>query len=145
MEGASKDANFARLLEFGFEDSQIHGALRSCDSFEAALSQLLNPASEASSSRGNAGREQYDALGQPSALENQGGQQCGECRGRGVTVQVVRMGPMIQQMQSACVACNGRGRSPHLAGQPAVPLLDIPLPRQPDANRLGWCHSGRRV
>jgi len=40
-----------------------------------------------------------------------GVQECGECGGRGVTVQVVRMGPMIQQMQSACGACGGQGKS----------------------------------
>merc|ERR1719197_668619 len=36
---------------------------------------------------------------------------CPECDGRGVKVQVVRMGPMIQQMQSGCGACNGQGKS----------------------------------
>jgi DnaJ family protein A protein 2 len=40
-----------------------------------------------------------------------GVQECGECGGRGVTVQTVRMGPMIQQMQSACGACGGQGKS----------------------------------
>jgi len=43
--------------------------------------------------------------------KKKGVQQCGECGGRGVTVQVVRMGPMIQQMQSACGACGGQGKS----------------------------------
>jgi len=36
---------------------------------------------------------------------------CSECDGRGVKVEVVRMGPMIQQMQSACGACGGQGKS----------------------------------
>lgn len=36
---------------------------------------------------------------------------CGECGGRGVKVEVIRMGPMIQQMQSACGACGGEGKS----------------------------------
>merc|ERR1719359_2534659 len=36
---------------------------------------------------------------------------CSECGGRGVTVQTIRMGPMIQQMQSACSACGGEGKS----------------------------------
>jgi len=35
--------------------------------------------------------------------------QCAECNGRGVKVEVVRMGPMIQQMQSACNSCGGQG------------------------------------
>jgi len=36
---------------------------------------------------------------------------CRECDGRGVRVEVIRMGPMIQQMQSACSACGGQGKS----------------------------------
>lgn len=43
--------------------------------------------------------------------KKRGVQSCGECGGRGVTVQTVRMGPMIQQMQSACGACGGQGKS----------------------------------
>merc|ERR1740130_528513 len=40
-----------------------------------------------------------------------GVQECSDCGGRGVKVEVVRMGPMIQQMQSACGACGGQGKS----------------------------------
>jgi len=36
---------------------------------------------------------------------------CQACDGRGVKVEVIRMGPMIQQMQSACSACGGQGKS----------------------------------
>merc|ERR1719157_393111 len=36
---------------------------------------------------------------------------CSHCDGRGVKVEVIRMGPMIQQMQSACGACGGEGKS----------------------------------
>jgi len=43
--------------------------------------------------------------------KKKGVQSCDECNGRGVTVQVVRMGPMIQQMQSQCSACGGQGKS----------------------------------
>jgi len=43
--------------------------------------------------------------------KKKGVQECGECGGRGVKVQVVRMGPMVQQMQSACDACGGQGKS----------------------------------
>jgi DnaJ family protein A protein 2 len=35
---------------------------------------------------------------------------CTECDGRGVKVQIIRMGPMIQQSQSACPRCNGEGK-----------------------------------
>jgi DnaJ-class molecular chaperone len=34
---------------------------------------------------------------------------CKGCNGRGQRVQVVRMGPMIQQMVSTCNECNGKG------------------------------------
>jgi DnaJ family protein A protein 2 len=34
---------------------------------------------------------------------------CGSCEGRGIKVTLRQMGPMIQQMQSACDDCNGTG------------------------------------
>merc|ERR1719356_155949 len=43
--------------------------------------------------------------------KKKGVQECRQCDGRGVKVEVVRMGPMIQQMQSPCGACGGQGRS----------------------------------
>merc|ERR1719316_853530 len=43
--------------------------------------------------------------------KKKGVQTCSRCDGRGVTVQTVRMGPMIQQMQSTCNDCGGQGKS----------------------------------
>eukprot|EP00931_Biecheleriopsis_adriatica_P092077 TRINITY_DN658_c0_g3_i1.p1 TRINITY_DN658_c0_g3~~TRINITY_DN658_c0_g3_i1.p1 ORF type:complete len:530 (+),score=162.50 TRINITY_DN658_c0_g3_i1:65-1591(+) len=43
--------------------------------------------------------------------KKKGVQECRKCDGRGVVIEVVRMGPMIQQMQSACPACGGQGKS----------------------------------
>lgn len=43
--------------------------------------------------------------------KKKGVQECRECDGRGVKVEVVRMGPMIQQMQSQCHNCGGQGKS----------------------------------
>eukprot|EP00747_Dinoflagellata_sp_TGD_P074860 gnl/TRDRNA2_/TRDRNA2_158494_c0_seq2.p1 gnl/TRDRNA2_/TRDRNA2_158494_c0~~gnl/TRDRNA2_/TRDRNA2_158494_c0_seq2.p1 ORF type:complete len:534 (-),score=142.56 gnl/TRDRNA2_/TRDRNA2_158494_c0_seq2:64-1581(-) len=43
--------------------------------------------------------------------KKKGVQSCGDCDGRGMKVEVIRMGPMIQQMQSACNKCNGTGKS----------------------------------
>merc|ERR1719454_1277106 len=43
--------------------------------------------------------------------KKKGVQECAECGGRGVKVEVIRMGPMIQQMQSACGSCGGQGKS----------------------------------
>jgi DnaJ homolog subfamily A member 2 len=43
--------------------------------------------------------------------KQKGVKECRSCDGRGVKVEVIRMGPMIQQMQSACRDCGGQGRS----------------------------------
>jgi len=43
--------------------------------------------------------------------KKKGVQSCSECGGRGVKIEVVRMGPMVQQMQSACGACGGQGKA----------------------------------
>merc|ERR550532_1824269 len=43
--------------------------------------------------------------------KKKGVQECRACDGRGVKVEVVRMGPMIQQMQSQCSSCGGNGKS----------------------------------
>jgi DnaJ-class molecular chaperone len=43
--------------------------------------------------------------------KKRGVQTCSDCNGRGVKVEVIRMGPMIQQMQSQCGACGGAGKS----------------------------------
>jgi len=43
--------------------------------------------------------------------KKKGVQECRVCDGRGVKVEVVRMGPMIQQMQSQCGSCGGKGKS----------------------------------
>lgn len=38
-------------------------------------------------------------------------QTCPACKGKGMITQVIRMGPMIQQMQQACPKCRGTGSS----------------------------------
>lgn len=43
--------------------------------------------------------------------KKKGVQECRQCDGRGVRVEVRRMGPMVQQMQSQCGACGGAGKS----------------------------------
>lgn len=43
--------------------------------------------------------------------KKRGVQECRDCGGRGMKVEVVRMGPMIQQMQSQCNSCGGQGKS----------------------------------
>jgi len=43
--------------------------------------------------------------------KKKGVQDCRACDGRGVKIEVVRMGPMIQQMQSQCDVCGGTGKT----------------------------------
>mmetsp|Transcript_11504 Transcript_11504/g.26662 ORF Transcript_11504/g.26662 Transcript_11504/m.26662 type:complete len:514 (-) Transcript_11504:125-1666(-) len=43
--------------------------------------------------------------------KKKGVQTCTACDGRGVKIEVIRMGPMIQQMQSSCNQCGGQGKS----------------------------------
>ena len=35
---------------------------------------------------------------------------CSVCKGQGMTVQTIRMGPMVQQVQQPCNSCNGEGK-----------------------------------
>jgi len=43
--------------------------------------------------------------------KQKGVQECAECDGRGVKIQIIRMGPMIQQAQSPCGTCGGTGKT----------------------------------
>merc|ERR1711988_2064169 len=43
--------------------------------------------------------------------KDDGVKKCAKCGGKGVVIQTVRMGPMIQQMQSTCGECEGQGFS----------------------------------
>ena len=36
---------------------------------------------------------------------------CVPCKGRGMVMQTMRMGPMIQQIQQPCNTCGGQGQS----------------------------------
>jgi len=36
---------------------------------------------------------------------------CDVCKGKGMVIQTVRMGPMIQQIQQPCSTCNGQGKN----------------------------------
>jgi DnaJ-class molecular chaperone len=43
--------------------------------------------------------------------KQKGVQECSACDGRGHRIEVIRMGPMIQQMQQQCGQCGGNGKS----------------------------------
>jgi len=67
--------------------------------------------------------------------KKKGVQECRECDGRGVRVEVVRMGPMIQQMQSSCGACNGKGKSFNTKQEREV--LEVPIQKgSPDGHKI---------
>lgn len=42
---------------------------------------------------------------------------CNECDGKGMKIQVIRMGPMIQQMMAQCNKCGGSGKSSNNANK----------------------------
>lgn len=52
---------------------------------------------------------------------------CAACGGQGVKVQVMRRGPLIQQVQSTCRACNGMGKIFELKSQREI--LDVYIPK----------------
>lgn len=67
--------------------------------------------------------------------KKRGVQTCGECDGRGMRVEVIRMGPMIQQMQSHCSACNGQGKSFKTKQEREV--LEVPIQKgSPDGHKI---------
>merc|ERR1740138_1361618 len=67
--------------------------------------------------------------------KKKGVQECRECDGRGVKVEVIRMGPMIQQMQSACGSCNGTGKSFGLKQEREV--LEVHIQKgSPDSHKV---------
>eukprot|EP00927_Polykrikos_kofoidii_P003985 TRINITY_DN1158_c0_g1_i12.p1 TRINITY_DN1158_c0_g1~~TRINITY_DN1158_c0_g1_i12.p1 ORF type:complete len:515 (-),score=101.08 TRINITY_DN1158_c0_g1_i12:469-2013(-) len=67
--------------------------------------------------------------------KKKGVQECRQCDGRGVKVEVIRMGPMIQQMQSACNSCGGKGKSFNTKQEREV--LDVHIQKgSPDGHKL---------
>jgi DnaJ family protein A protein 2 len=67
--------------------------------------------------------------------KEEGVRECADCNGRGVKVEVVRMGPMIQQMQSACTACGGQGKSFKTKREREV--LEVHVPKgSPDGHKV---------
>merc|ERR550532_340264 len=60
---------------------------------------------------------------------------CDNCDGRGVKVEVIRMGPMIQQMQSQCGACGGQGKSFKTKSEKEI--LEVPIQKgTPDNHKI---------
>merc|ERR1712228_657602 len=67
--------------------------------------------------------------------KKRGVQSCSDCNGRGVKVEVIRMGPMIQQMQSQCNSCGGNGKSFTTKSEREV--LEVPIQKgSPDKHKI---------
>merc|ERR1719422_786443 len=67
--------------------------------------------------------------------KKKGVQECRECDGRGMKVEVVRMGPMIQQMQSQCNKCGGQGKS--FTTKQEREILEVHIQKgSPDGHRI---------
>lgn len=64
-----------------------------------------------------------------------GVKECRDCDGRGVRVEVIRMGPMIQQMQSQCGSCGGQGKS--FATKQEREVLEVHIQKgSPDGHKV---------
>jgi len=62
-------------------------------------------------------------------------QVCSECGGKGMNIRVVRMGPMIQQVQEPCRACEGQG-SQYRSSQ-VQEVMEVVVPKgAPDGYKL---------
>jgi len=60
---------------------------------------------------------------------------CTQCQGRGMCVQVLRVGPMVQQIQTQCAACGGLGKTCDFSEEKR--MLEVYVPRgAPDGHRI---------
>ncbi|KAJ1629352.1 hypothetical protein T492DRAFT_1011905, partial [Pavlovales sp. CCMP2436] len=60
---------------------------------------------------------------------------CTECGGKGVNIRVVRMGPMIQQVQEGCRACDGQGSQ--YQSKQVQEVMEVVVPKgAPDGYKL---------
>ncbi|CAE8637315.1 unnamed protein product [Polarella glacialis] len=81
------------------------------------------------------GQTKKMAITRQTVDKKKGVQECRHCDGRGVKIEVVRMGPMIQQMQSACGACGGQGKSFGMKQEREV--LEVHIQKgSPDGNKV---------
>merc|ERR1712166_854749 len=61
--------------------------------------------------------------------------QCNECDGQGVVIQMIRMGPMVQQTQAACGSCGGKGVT--CKKKRIKEVLEVPVQKgSPDGNKV---------
>lgn len=61
--------------------------------------------------------------------------ECAECDGTGVVIQMIRMGPMVQQTQSACGSCGGKGVT--CKKKRVKEVLEVPVQKgAPDGHKV---------
>jgi len=67
--------------------------------------------------------------------KKRGVQTCSDCDGRGVRVETIHMGPMIQRMQSQCNSCGGQGKSFKTKSEREI--LEVPIQKgSPDGHKI---------
>ena len=71
----------------------------------------------------------------------EGVKMCSDCDGRGVKVQMIRMGPMVTQTQATCPACGGEGKRAKLKREREV--LEIFVPKgAPNNHKIVFSGKG---
>lgn len=60
---------------------------------------------------------------------------CRACNGQGATIRMIRMGPMVQQMQQTCDSCGGQGTS--FRQEKKTETLDVHIPK--------GAHDGHKI
>jgi len=73
-----------------------------------------------------------------------GVKKCATCKGQGVVIRTVRMGPMIQQMQSACDQCGGKGVS--FDEKKLAETLEVHTPKgAPDGHKVKFSEKADEI
>jgi len=118
-----KKAKYDKFGEAGLEDG---GGMDPTDIFE----NLFNPGGPKRPGKGKRQRTKnvvtpmkvtlqqlYEGATKKMAIsrnvidKQRGVRECRSCDGRGSRIEMVRMGPMVQQMQQPCSICGGKGKS----------------------------------
>jgi len=69
---------------------------------------------------------------------------CRQCGGQGQVIQMMRMGPMVQQMQTTCDACRGQGSS--FKQQTKSEILEVHVPKgAPNGHKLVYNEKANEI
>jgi len=76
--------------------------------------------------------------------KQKGVEQCSTCGGRGVKIQTIRMGPMIQQVQKTCDDCGGNGVT--YRQQKVQETLEVHIPKgAPDGHKINFSEKADEI